>query len=697
MSGHAAAAGEDVALTVPSSLGAAGRTAFASGLASRTGSRDTASLHRFALQLLIVFLAYFIAGKLGQETTNIRSGNLGPVWPASGVALAAVLAYGYRIWPALFASCFVVAFQSPVFPLTAAGQATGATLAAVAGAFLLRRVPDFDPALSRLRHALALIVLGAFASSMISATIGIASLFGTRLEAYSGVVSAWLIYWLGDATGVLLVTPLVFSLPMLFRIRSRRRLVELGVLLTLLTAACFVVFGDLPLLPIRLHVLAFAVLPFVMWAAINFGVAGASLTVVVVATSATLLTAFGHGPFSAHTPFVNAALLDVLFTVLSVSGLALAAVIAERERAEAQREQLVRAKAAAESRLRLAAIVESLHEAIISTTPDDVIVSWNAAAQRIFGFTEAEAAGQPASFLVPAELRSEHLEMLHRLRAGTPVGTYESIRMTKAGQRLHVSVTMSPIRDADGNLVAVARILRDITDAKRAEEALSTVSRRLIDAQEEERRRIARELHDHIGQRVALLAANLSDMPSEGRAERPLDADAAKLQRLAAEIATEVQALSHRLHSSRLDVLGLAAAAKQLCGEIADQQNASVAFENLGLPDPLPRDISLCLFRILQEALHNAAKYSGVQHFQVRFWYAHGDVHLLVRDQGQGFDVASARAGRGLGLISMEERIKLVNGRLSIDSRAGHGTTVHARVRCGAAGSEPPLQPDVAR
>jgi PAS domain S-box-containing protein len=659
--------------------------------ATRSGARHSAFLYQFAIQLAIVFVAYLIAGKLGQATTNIRSGNLGPVWPASGIALAAVLACGYRIWPAIFASGFIVAFQSPVFALTAAGQAGGATLAAVTGAFLLRCVPGFDPALSRLRDALSLILLGAFTSSAISATIGIASLFGTSLEAYSGVVSAWLIYWLGDATGVLLVTPLIFSLPTLFGIRSRRRVVELAVLLTLLIAACFVVFGDLTLVPVRLHVLAFGVLPFVMWAAINFGVGGASLAVVVVATAATLLTAFGFGPFSAHTPFVNAALLDVLFTVLSVSGLALAAVIAERERAEAHREHLVRAKAMVESRLHLAAIVESSHEAIISTTPDDIIVSWNAAAQRMFGLSEAEAAGQPASILVPVELRPHNLLMLERLKAGIPVGPYESIRTTKAGQRLHVSVTMSPIRDADGDVIGIAKILRDITDAKRAEEALSTVSRRLIDAQEDERRRIARELHDDIGQRVALLAANLSGMASDRRVDPTLDDQTARLQRQVIDIATEIQALSHRLHSSRLDVLGLAAAAKQLCEEFAEQQHTSVSFENLGVPDSLPRDISLCLFRVLQETLHNAAKHSGVQHVQVRLWHADGEVHLLVSDQGHGFDVASARFGPGLGLISMEERVKLVGGQLSIDSRADHGTTVHVRVRADAAATSSPL------
>src|SRR6188474_1464174 len=107
-------------------------------------------------QLAVVFLAYFVAGKLGQATTNIRSSNLGPVWPAYGIALASFLAYGYRVWPAVFAGAFVVAAQGSVSLFAAAGQAAGATIAAMSGAYALRRIPDFDPALSRLRDALGL-------------------------------------------------------------------------------------------------------------------------------------------------------------------------------------------------------------------------------------------------------------------------------------------------------------------------------------------------------------------------------------------------------------------------------------------------------------------------------------------------------------------------------------------------------------
>jgi integral membrane sensor domain MASE1 len=289
----------------------------------------------FLVPLVVAFGAYYIAGKLGQATTNIRSSNLGPVWPAFGIALAVILGYGVRVWPAIAASAFFVALQSPVAGLTAAGQAAGATLAVATGAIVLRGTRGFDPALARLRGAIAFIVV-AFAAALISASIGVYSLYATGVQAYTGIGSAWLIYWLGDATGALLVTPLVFTFPTLWRLQTNRRVVEFIVLLALLIAACFLVFGDL--FPIRPHVLAFAVLPFVMWAAINFGVGGASLSVLVIAMLATLLTAFGKGPFAQSTPFVNAALLDVLFMVLSVTGITLASVVAEREHAMTERE-----------------------------------------------------------------------------------------------------------------------------------------------------------------------------------------------------------------------------------------------------------------------------------------------------------------------------------------------------------------------
>src|SRR6201982_1661893 len=139
------------------------------------------AIQNYLSYVAIVFLAYFITGKLGQATTNIRSSNLGPVWPAYGIALGAFLVCGYRVWPAIALGAFLIAFFSPVTHLAALGQAAGATLAAFSGAFLLQRVANFDKSLSRLRDGLALVVLGALGSALVSASIGKSVFYATQV------------------------------------------------------------------------------------------------------------------------------------------------------------------------------------------------------------------------------------------------------------------------------------------------------------------------------------------------------------------------------------------------------------------------------------------------------------------------------------------------------------------------------------
>jgi signal transduction histidine kinase len=147
------------------------------------------------------------------------------------------------------------------------------------------------------------------------------------------------------------------------------------------------------------------------------------------------------------------------------------------------------------------------------------------------------------------------------------------------------------------------------------------------------------------------------------------------------EIAIDVQSLSHELHSSKLEYLGMAVAMRSFCREFGEHQKMEIDFQAHDLPDSVPPDISLCLFRVLQEALHNSAKHSGVKHVEVRLWGAAGQVDLTIRDSGLGFEVEAANESRGLGLISMQERLKLVKGQLSIESQPSGGTTIHAQVQ----------------
>jgi signal transduction histidine kinase len=308
------------------------------------------SVLKYVLQLVLVCGAYFVAGRLGLATP-FTSGNVSPVWPASGIALAAILLWGYRVSPGIAAGAFLVNFWSPVPHNAAVGLAVGNTLAAVTGAFLLHRIPNFQPSMSRLRDILGLIVFAAIGSTMVSASIGVVVLFATHVHPWANVGSAWLMYWLGDGMGVLLVAPLVLAFPTFWKMRSRPRTAELTVLVLLLSVACFFIFNDRTLFALRLNVLGFAVFPFVIWAAIRFGVSGCALSTLTIAAIGTAATARGSGPFARDIPILSAAMLQLYFAVLAVSGLTLAAVIAERERAESQREQLVREQAANEAQL----------------------------------------------------------------------------------------------------------------------------------------------------------------------------------------------------------------------------------------------------------------------------------------------------------------------------------------------------------
>ena len=241
-----------------------------------------------------------------------------------------------------------------------------------------------------------------------------------------------------------------------------------------------------------------------------------------------------------------------------------------------------------------------------------------------------------------------------------------------------------PRFNSDGSKAGYIGSRLDITERKAAEEASAEMGRRLIQAHEEERAWFARELHDDINQRIAVVSLKLDgwlqDHPRFGMS------DGGKLQKVCSqliEIGKDIQALSHRLHSSKLDYLGLAKAAQSFCREFSEQQNVEIEFTQADIPSGIQKEISVCLFRVLQEALQNAVKHSAARQFKVDLRGTLKEVQLTVSDSGVGFNPQDAQSQRGLGLISMRERLELVNGELSIGSQPGHGTTITARAPLG--------------
>jgi PAS domain S-box-containing protein len=318
--------------------------------------------------------------------------------------------------------------------------------------------------------------------------------------------------------------------------------------------------------------------------------------------------------------------------------------------------------------------------AILECSIDGVIIGWNGGAQKTFGYSAREASGLSILRLFPSESRRGARRILKRVLSGRASTDYETIALRKDGRILDVSVCLSGITGGAGQPTGICVTIRDISQQKTVQARLLRLSRALISAHEEERSRIARELHDDFNQRLALMAIDLEQIvktlpKTRSNADARLQGISTQIQ----EISRDVHRLSHHLHPAKLDYLGLVAALRGCFAEIQGRQGLSVEFSHEEVPDDIPKEIALCLFRIAQESLHNVVKHSRVREATVMLEGTPEGIHLRIRDKGVGFDVESAKT-RGLGLVSITERARLVGGQISICSRPLNGTEIDVRV-----------------
>jgi PAS domain S-box-containing protein len=252
--------------------------------------------------------------------------------------------------------------------------------------------------------------------------------------------------------------------------------------------------------------------------------------------------------------------------------------------------------------------------------------------------------------------------------------------MAMDGRVIWIHDLVNVVRE-DGKPKTIRGFMIDITGRRQTEEALRELGGRLINAQEEERRRIARELHDDLNQRMALLSIELEQLGQKiPQRQSDLRKGVHDLWTKAREISMEIHRLSYQLHPSKLDHLGLATALKSFCGELSASQELKIEFFYQGFPATLPKDVTLCLFRIAQESLRNVIKHSGAREALVVLEKTDGEISLSVSDEGCGFDTESQEMKRGLGFISMRERLRLVGGEISIHSQPSWGTQIDVSV-----------------
>jgi PAS domain S-box-containing protein len=235
----------------------------------------------------------------------------------------------------------------------------------------------------------------------------------------------------------------------------------------------------------------------------------------------------------------------------------------------------------------------------------------------------------------------------------------------------------------DGKPKTIRGFSIDVTRSKHHESALRDLTGRLINAQEEERRRVARELHDDLNQRMALLSIGLEQLGQKVKKPFNLHRSLESLQLQAQEISTDIHQLSYKLHPSKLDHLGVAAAIRSLCQEMSAKGKLDVDFQQSGFPAVLPSDVTLCIFRIAQEALRNCVKHSGATAASVELHRTEKEISLTVSDEGRGFDTQSEAMEKGLGFTGMRERIRIVDGHINIFSEPGQGTVITVSVPLG--------------
>jgi PAS domain S-box-containing protein len=354
-------------------------------------------------------------------------------------------------------------------------------------------------------------------------------------------------------------------------------------------------------------------------------------------------------------------------------------------------------KRAEEALARLAAIVDSSEDAIIGKTLDTTIISWNHGAERIYGYTGTEAIGQPIGILLPPGSEDEVPTIMERIRRGEKVEHYETKRQRKDGTIIDVSVTVSPIKTRDGEVIGASAVARDITERKQAESARARIARleqsqaahrllleRVFETQEQERHRIARELHDEAGQLMASLLVGLRALDDAATID-DAKAQSRRLRAVAVKALDEVGRLARGLHSSVLDDHGLAVALQRYVMEYSTTHNIAVdlALDETDARNLLPA-VQLAVFRVVQEALTNVVKHAGATAIRVRVVRSADGLKTTIADNGRGFgaDAVNAHPEAHLGLQSMRERAAILGGTLRVRSGA-RGTTIAMRVPLG--------------
>lgn len=551
------------------------------------------SKNSLAKKLAFVAAAYFVIGKFGLQFALLHK-SASAIWPATGLAIASILLWGFRIWPAIFIGAFLVNVTTTGGVLMSLMIATGNTLEAVAGASLTVAYARGRHAFARPRDVVRFWFLGCMVAALIGATIGVTSLCLTGSALWKHFLPLWRTWWLGDAVGGFIGAAVILlwaGKPSVAR--DRHHLLESAVVFSFIAILGLLVFNN------KLLHQSLSVLPALMWAAFRLGRRETALAVLLVAAIGTWGTFRGTGPFVHPSMSINEALLMLqsYVAVLAVTHMTIASVVAERQRAVTR-------------------------------------------------------------------LRATRDELERRVEDRT-------VLLSTANQALRDEIVERSLLEA--RLVAAERQRGD---------SMRDLAASVQGAQEDERQRVARELHDDLGQRLAALKLKMQVFEQELAKNSAPHLE--RLNQLVGDVdrtIAEVRRLSYNLRPVALDDFGLTVALEMLCKDFEKVYNIKAHLRVEGsVPWSRVGQIDIALYRVAQGALANVAKHSGAHNVWVSMHNNEQVAILSVADDGRGFEVPDLQRTRdsrtGLGLIGMRERAELLGGSFAIKSGTVGGTQV---------------------
>jgi len=669
----------------------------------------------YLLKISTLAVIIHLAARLGLKMAYVQF-NTSPVWPPAGIALAALLLFEYDLWPGISLGVLVGSLLTGAQLSVALGSTLSNTVEALVGAYCLNRLVGFHLTIDRTRDVLGLILVSLF-STALGATLGTTTLMLTGQAYWSVFGGLWFTWWIGDLLGALVVAPLLLVWLGRITLRSSwRRLVEAGAFLILLSLVTGDVFSNQPPAGIVHQAMIYIILPFMIWAGLRLGQRGTTLAIALVSGIAIWGTVTGMGPFALTSKNDSLVLLQTFLGVVSVISLILAAATIERRTfAEAlthRVDDLAMLNDSSKAFLDNADVLGTYQTICrLAVARLGLAVAWieavgdeNAAAcpLAIYGgtpetvaecnstWTEETTCHDPLTARVFTQ-RNDQPEVAAHSRAtsgsravfplvfsGKPIG---ELHLLSADRGFFTNDKLILIQSY-ANLAAVAiQNTWLFEDDRKSNRQLHALSQRLMQAQEEERLHLSRELHDESGQLLTALSVQLGLLERNLEQPQTLHTMICDLKQTANRIQVNLHQLAVNLRPASLDHLGLITTVKQYIHEFSRQYGLPVEFEAVGLQEQrLPLEVETALFRVIQESLTNVVLHAQASRVDVLISQQDQHVVTIVEDNGIGFLPTSPMFADHLGLFGMRERLEMLGGCLTIESSPGQGTTVKGEV-----------------